>query len=94
MITIVGAGSWGTALAIHLGRAGMAVRLYARAAHVAEAIAARRRNPWYLSDLEIPSGVEATADAAIALAGADVVIVAVPSEFFAATLSRLTRRTW
>ena len=90
MITIVGAGSWGTALAIHLGRAGMAVRLYARAAHVAEAIAARRRNPWYLSDLEIPSGVEATADAAIALAGADVVIVAVPSEFFAATLSRLT----
>ena len=90
MMAIVGAGSWGTALAIHLGRAGAAVRLYARAAHAAEAIATRRRNPWYLSDLEIPAGVEATADAATAFSDADVVIVAVPSEFFAATLARLT----
>ena len=89
MISIVGAGSWGTALAIHLGRAGAAVRLCARAAHVAEAISARRRNPWYLSDLEIPSSVEATADAAAALADAELVILAVPSEFFAATLTRL-----
>jgi glycerol-3-phosphate dehydrogenase (NAD(P)+) len=90
VISIVGAGSWGTALAIHLGRAGAAVRLYARAAHVAEAVAARRRNPWYLSDLEIPASVEATADAATALAEADLVILAVPSEFFATTLTRLT----
>lgn len=90
MIAIVGAGSWGTALAIHLGRGGATVRLCARAAQVAEAIATRRRNPWYLSDLEIPPGVEATADPVAALAGADVVIVAVPSEFFAATLARLT----
>jgi glycerol-3-phosphate dehydrogenase (NAD(P)+) len=90
MITIVGAGSWGTALAIHLARGGVAVRLWARTAQVADAIATRRRNPWYLTDLEIPRGVEATADPAAALAGADLVIIAVPSEFFGATLAQLT----
>jgi glycerol-3-phosphate dehydrogenase (NAD(P)+) len=90
MIAIMGAGSWGTALAIHLARGGAAVRLCARAAQVADAIAGRRRNPWYLSDLEIPHGVEATANPEAALVDADVVIVAVPSEFFGATLARLT----
>lgn len=89
MIAIVGAGSWGTALAIHLARGGTAVRLCARSAQVVDAIATERRNPWYLTDLEIPEAVEATVDAAGAVAAADVVIVAVPSEFFAATLARL-----
>jgi glycerol-3-phosphate dehydrogenase (NAD(P)+) len=56
---------------------------------VVEAIRARRRNPWYLSDIDLPAGVEATADAAAALASATLVIVAVPSEFFAGTLARL-----
>ena len=93
MIAVIGAGSWGTALAIHLARNGGGVRLCARAPQVAQAIASRRRNPWYLSDLEIPAGVEATTDAAAALAGADVVVVAVPSEFFATTLLRLSPPT-
>jgi glycerol-3-phosphate dehydrogenase (NAD(P)+) len=90
VIAIVGAGSWGTALAIHLARSGAAVRLCARSPQVAEAITTRRRNPWYLTDLEVPAAVEATADAASAVADADVVIVAVPSEFFGTTLARLT----
>lgn len=90
MIAVVGAGSWGTALAIHLARGGATVRVWARTAAVAEAITKQRRNPWYLSDLEIPPGVEATNDLAAALAGAEVVVVAVPSEFFGATLAGLT----
>jgi glycerol-3-phosphate dehydrogenase (NAD(P)+) len=89
MIAVVGAGSWGTALAIHLGRQGVATRLHARAPQVAEAIAVRRRNPWYLTDLDVPPEVEATSDVAAALDGADVVVVAVPSEFFGAALARL-----
>jgi glycerol-3-phosphate dehydrogenase (NAD(P)+) len=64
------------------------VGLWARSREVVEAIRARRRNPWYLSDVELPSGVEVTADVAM-VAGASVVVVAVPSEFFAATLARL-----
>jgi glycerol-3-phosphate dehydrogenase (NAD(P)+) len=89
MIAVVGAGSWGTALAIHLARGGARVRLWARSAEIVEVIRARRRNPWYLSDVELPAGVEATADATAALASATLVIVAVPSEFFAPTLARL-----
>ena len=47
MITIVGAGSWGTALAIHLARNGAPVRLCARSTEVVDGMRARRRNPWY-----------------------------------------------
>ena len=86
MIAIVGGGSWGTALAIHLARSAGAVRLWAREPEVVEGIRTRRRSPWYLPDLEIPSGVDATTEVAEAVRGASLVVVAVPSEFFAATL--------
>jgi glycerol-3-phosphate dehydrogenase (NAD(P)+) len=88
-VAILGAGSWGTALAVHLTRAGERVTLWARNPEVADRARRERRNPWYLSDIVLPDGVEPTADVAAALAGATLVIVAVPSEFFAATLARL-----
>ena len=85
---MIGAGSWGTALAVHLARGGVAVRLCARSAEIVAGIDARRRNPWYLSDVDVPPGVEVTTDAAAAARAASVVIVAVPSEYFGATLAR------
>jgi glycerol-3-phosphate dehydrogenase (NAD(P)+) len=88
MITVLGAGSWGTALAVHLVRSGAPVTLWARSAEVAAAIRTRRRNPWYLGEVELPPGIEVTADGAAAVRAA-LVIVAVPSEFFGATLARL-----
>jgi glycerol-3-phosphate dehydrogenase (NAD(P)+) len=91
MITVVGAGSWGTALAIHLAKGGEPVRLWARNPTVVDALRSGRRNPWYLADVELPPTVEATSDATAALASATLVIVAVPSEFFASTLARLGR---
>jgi len=92
MIAVVGAGSWGTALAVHLARGGERVRLWARQPEVAETLRERRRNPWYLADVELPAGVEPTSDPS-APAAASLVIVAVPSEFVAATLARLARPT-
>lgn len=89
MITVLGAGSWGTALAVHLARSGEPVTLWARNPEVASAIRSRHRNPWYLAEVELPPTVEATSDATAALAAATLVIVAVPSEFFAATLARI-----
>ena len=88
-VTIIGAGSWGTALAIHLTRAGVSTRLWAREPEVVAGIRERRRNPYFLSDVDIPGGLEVTDDAARAVADAAVVVMAVPSEFVAATAKQL-----
>src|SRR5205823_8527400 len=87
MIAVVGAGSWGTALAIHLARTGAPVRLWAREREIVDGIRSRRRNPLYMPDFDIPAAVQATADVAAAVDGADVIVMVVPSEFFAATLA-------
>ena len=86
MIAIVGGGSWGTALAIHLARSAGPVRLWAREPEVVEGIRARRRSPWYLQDIDVPPAVAPTTDLGEAVSGATLVVMAVPSEFFAATL--------
>ena len=79
VVAILGAGSWGTALAVHLGRVGHDVRLWARDAAVADEIARRRANAVYLPGIELPAGVVATEVMATALDGATIVVAAVPS---------------
>ena len=87
MITaVLGAGSWGTALAIHLGRRGLEVRLWARDPMIAAGIRAHRHNPYYLEEVELPECVVATADLTEAVGAAEAALVAVPSEFVARTL--------
>jgi glycerol-3-phosphate dehydrogenase (NAD(P)+) len=88
-VGVIGAGSWGTALAVHLARAGARVRLWARERDVVTGIRARRRNPWYLGDVDLPITIEPTADLDEAVAGAAFLVIAVPSEFFATTLKDL-----
>jgi glycerol-3-phosphate dehydrogenase (NAD(P)+) len=90
-VGVVGAGSWGTALAIHLARAGAAVRLWAREREVVEGVRAERRNPFYLNDVECPPGLQATTDPGEAVREAEVILLVVPSEFFAATLKGVGR---
>jgi glycerol-3-phosphate dehydrogenase (NAD(P)+) len=77
-VAVLGAGSFGTCLAVLAARE-HDVTLWARDAAVAEAIARERHNPRYLQDVEIPEAVRPTADLAEALAGRELVIVAVPS---------------
>jgi glycerol-3-phosphate dehydrogenase (NAD(P)+) len=88
-VGIVGGGSWGTALGVHLARGGARVTLWAREPEVVGGIAARRRNPWYLPDVDLPPGLDATGDPGDAVRGAGIVIVVVPSEFFAAAVKDL-----
>jgi glycerol-3-phosphate dehydrogenase (NAD(P)+) len=78
-VAVLGAGSWGTALAIHCARAGLEVRLWGRDAALMESIASSRRNPLYLPDAPIESTVLPTASLRAALVGAPLVIAAVPS---------------
>src|SRR3954453_5243713 len=76
---VVGAGSWGTAFAQVLVDAGTGTTLLARRPEIAAAITRTRRNPDYLPDVELPPTLRATADAADALGGAHLVVLAVPS---------------
>jgi glycerol-3-phosphate dehydrogenase (NAD(P)+) len=78
-IAILGAGSWGTALAIHCGRVGHEVRLWGRDASLMASMASTRRNVRYLPDAPIGEPVAVTASLEVALAGAPIVIAAVPS---------------
>src|SRR4051812_29912687 len=90
-IAILGAGSWGTALAIHLARAGRNVRLWARDAELAEAMAATRTNPRYLYGLSLPPDVEPTSCLESALRDAQFVVVAVPSHGLRSVVRQASR---
>jgi len=78
-VTILGAGSWGTALAVHVARSGRQVRLWARDATHVDAISRDRVNPRYLSDVSIPESVRPFARIDEALDGVDFVVMAVPT---------------
>ena len=80
-VAVLGAGSWGTALAIHLGRCGAPVRLWARDPALVGAIRAARENPRYLPGLSLPDRVAVSGDAREVLADSRTVLVAVPSHF-------------
>lgn len=78
-VAVLGAGSWGTALAVHLGRLEHDVNLWARDAALVAEMQTRRANPVYLPDALLPLRVSPTASLAEALTGADLVVSAVPS---------------
>jgi glycerol-3-phosphate dehydrogenase (NAD(P)+) len=78
-IAVLGAGSWGTALAAHCGRVGHDVRLWGRDRALMDEIARARENAAYLPGIRVGERVTATASLEVALAGAPIVIAAVPS---------------
>jgi len=85
-IAVLGAGSWGTALAILLANNGQQVRLWAHREEHVEALKNERYNTRYLPDIPLPDAITPTADIAEAIAGAEMVLVVVPSHVFRATL--------
>lgn len=87
-VAVLGAGSWGTTFAKVLGDAGRDVVLWARRPEVAASINERHTNPDYLAGIVLPPGVTATTDPAAALAGADAVVLAVPSQTLRANLAQ------
>ncbi len=79
-IAVLGAGSWGTALAASLAAAGHDVRLWARRPEAAEAIERTRENTPYLPGARLPDSLQATADLEAAVRDAWLWTVAVPSQ--------------
>jgi glycerol-3-phosphate dehydrogenase (NAD(P)+) len=78
-IAVLGAGSWGTALAAHLGHGGHHVRIWGRDASLIADMAARRANAVYLPDVTLPPHVTPMASLGESLDGAELVIAVVPS---------------
>lgn len=79
-ITLFGAGSWGTALSVHLASAGRDVVLWARRPEVVDEIRRTSHNPTYLPELLIPSSVHITTDLETAANASDFWGMAVPSQ--------------
>jgi glycerol-3-phosphate dehydrogenase (NAD(P)+) len=78
-VTVLGAGSWGTALAVHLGEIGHDVRLWARDPALADSMRTRRANAGYLPDVTFPPNVSVADSLGEALTGSDLVVSAIPS---------------
>ena len=89
-ITIIGAGAWGTALAISLAD-NHRVTLWARDAEQIEAMRATRRNLRYLPDISLPANLELSADFSAALKAADVAMIAVPIAALRTTFRQIKR---
>jgi glycerol-3-phosphate dehydrogenase (NAD(P)+) len=88
-LAVLGAGSWGTALAALSARNGVPTRLWGRDAQALAAMASSHRNQRYLPDLELPPELDYVSDLAAAVRGADIVLIVVPSHAFAAMLDEI-----
>ncbi|MBR0646045.1 NAD(P)H-dependent glycerol-3-phosphate dehydrogenase [Plastoroseomonas hellenica] len=88
-IAVIGAGAWGTALAVQAVRAGTEAALWARDPARAAAIAAAQENARYLPGIPLPAALQVTADAEAALAGAALALLVVPVQGMRATLAAL-----
>ncbi|WP_456696313.1 NAD(P)H-dependent glycerol-3-phosphate dehydrogenase [Aeromicrobium sp. P5_D10] len=77
---VMGAGSWGTAFAMVLADAGNDVSLWGRRPELCETINDKHENPDYLPGIELPAAISATTDPAQALADAEIVVLAIPSQ--------------
>jgi glycerol-3-phosphate dehydrogenase (NAD(P)+) len=78
-VTIIGAGSWGSALSLTLSNIGHTIRLWAYEPEVAESIATRRENRMYLPGIKLPEGIFITTSLPEALREAEFVLTAIPS---------------
>jgi glycerol-3-phosphate dehydrogenase (NAD(P)+) len=87
-IAVLGAGAWGTALAIAFARR-HPVMLWARDPAQASAMAAQRQNPRYLAECSFPDGLSATSDFLTATAGAELLLLAAPLAGLRSSLEQL-----
>jgi glycerol-3-phosphate dehydrogenase (NAD(P)+) len=85
-VAVFGMGSWGTAFAAVLADAGSQVRMWGRRAELVDQINRSHVNGDYLPDLLLPEAVSATADPQEAVEGAEIVVLAVPSQMLRTNL--------
>src|SRR5690625_1701266 len=90
-VAVLGAGSWGTALGMQLARTGHNVRLWARDQAQAAAMQDSRINQRYLPDCRLPDSLQVSADRDETCAGADHILVVMPSNTCGTTVERIAQ---
>ena len=85
-VTVIGSGSWGTALAVMLAQNGHEVMIWSRRQDAVDELLIDRKNERYLPGIEIPENIQATTDREAAVKGAEIIILAVPSRAVAETV--------
>jgi 1-acyl-sn-glycerol-3-phosphate acyltransferase len=89
---VIGAGSWGTAIAVLLARGGLEVQLGTRTVEQAEELAESRYNDRYLEDVELPDSIDVRPASEIELAGLDLLCLAIPSGSLPNAVGRIADR--
>ena len=88
-ITVVGGGSWGTALAHFLGHRGIKVRLWVRESEIAEAITAKGENPVYMPGIKLSGNITAGTDLPEMVDGARLVLMVPPCQVWRGVLREM-----
>ncbi len=88
-ICVIGAGSWGTALAVLLSRKGYRVNLWAHSRRHVEALNKQRENSRYLPAISFNDQLLPTDDLQTCIEGCEVICMAVPSQFYRSVFNRM-----
>ncbi|MBN2866691.1 MAG: NAD(P)-dependent glycerol-3-phosphate dehydrogenase [Thiotrichales bacterium] len=88
-LAVIGAGAWGTALAIHLARAGHQVKLWTHSEQQAALLKLEGANNKYLPNISFPEGLSVSSELTESLKAVDGILVVVPSHVFRETLTRI-----
>lgn len=88
-ISVFGSGSYGTSLALSLARKGIDVLLWGFLKEETDVLCSERENKKYLPGIKFPNNLDITNDLALAVSSSDVLLIVVPSMFFASTLKSI-----
>lgn len=85
-VSVLGGGSWGTAIAKHLAQKGLSVTLWVREDEVRESIIEERENKFYLPGIRLPDNIHPTSELDKAVYGKEVLIFSIPSQYLRGVL--------
>lgn len=89
VLSVIGAGAWGTALAHLLATKGFNIRLWAHEPEVVDIIRRTSENSWYLPEVVLPNSIQATSSLPDCVQGTDLIVLAVPSHAMATLVKQL-----
>lgn len=93
-VTVLGAGSWGTTLAVHLAKKGHQVKLWEFFKNLADQLAIERENKRYLPGIRFPEGLTVEMDLNRAVSDVSLIVLAIPSQHARDILQAMPKISW